>query len=86
MIIKQRLAGVRIHLSGSNKEHNEDIANFVSKLAAKIFSEGGSIVHGSHPSFIAPLKKAAENFIDAGGDKGALTLGKLRLSGPQLPI
>lgn len=74
MIIKQRLAGVRIHLSGSNKEHNEDIANFVSKLAAKIFSEGGSIVHGSHPSFIAPLKKAAENFIDAGGDKGALTL------------
>ena len=74
MIIKQRLAGVRIHLSGSNKEHNEDIANFVSKLAAKIFSEGGAIVHGSHPSFIAPLKKAAESFIDAGGDKGALTL------------
>ena len=31
-------------------------------------------MHGSHPSFIAPLKKAAENFIDAGGDKGALTL------------
>lgn len=74
MAVKQRLAGVRIHLSGSNKEQNEDIARFVSRLAAKIFSEGGSIVHGSHPSFTAPLKKAAEAFIAAGGDKGALTL------------
>lgn len=74
MAIKQRLAGVRIHLSGSNKEQNEDIDHFVSKFAAKIFAEGGTIVHGSHPSFNAPLKKAAEGFIDAGGDKGALTL------------
>ncbi|WP_122847315.1 CBASS cGAMP-activated phospholipase [Pseudomonas viridiflava] len=74
MAVKQRLAGVRIHLSGSNKEQDEDIARFVSRLAAKIFSEGGSIVHGSHPSFNAPLKKAAEDFTAAGGDKGALTL------------
>lgn len=74
MAVKQRLAGVRIHLSGSNKDHNIDIAHFVSKLAAKIFSEGGAIVHGSHPSFNTPLKKAAESFIAAGGDKGALTL------------
>lgn len=74
MAVKQRLAGVRIHLSGSNKEQNEDIYHFVSRLAAKIFSEGGSIVHGSHPSFIAPLKQAAEGFTAAGGDKGALTL------------
>lgn len=74
MAVKQRLAGVRIHLSGSNTEQREDIADLVCKLAAKIFSEGGSIVHGSHPSFIAPLKKAAEGFIMAGGGKGALTL------------
>ncbi|WP_122864298.1 CBASS cGAMP-activated phospholipase [Pseudomonas viridiflava] len=74
MAVKQRLSGVRIHLSGSNKEQDEDIARFVSRLAAKIFSEGGSIVHGSHPSFNAPLKKAAEDFTAAGGDKGALTL------------
>lgn len=74
MEFKQRLAGVRIHLSGSNKESRPDIADFVQKLAAKVFSEGGSIVHGSHPSFTAPLKKAAEDFIQAGGSKAALTL------------
>lgn len=74
MAVTQRLAGVRIHLSGSNKESKPEIAAFVQKLAAKVFSEGGSIVHGSHPSFTAPLQKAAEDFIEAGGSKGALTL------------
>lgn len=48
MAVIQRLAGVRIHLSGSNKESKPEIAAFVQKLAAKVFSEGGSIVHGSH--------------------------------------
>jgi hypothetical protein len=70
----QRLSGVRVHLSGSNKELQADIADFVQKFAVKVFSEGGSIVHGSHPSFIEPLRKAAEGFIQAGGSKGALTL------------
>lgn len=70
----QRLAGVRIHLSGSNPESRDDVADFVHKIAAKIFSEGGSIVHGSHPSLIAPLRKASESFIQAGGGRGALTL------------
>ncbi|NWL48705.1 Patatin [Pseudomonas hunanensis] len=74
MVATQRLAGVRIHLSGSNPESRDDIANFVQKFAAKIFSEGGSIVHGSHPSLIAPLRKAAESFLQAGGGRGALTL------------
>ncbi|OZS42162.1 Patatin [Photobacterium sanguinicancri] len=74
MATTRRLSGVRVHLSGSNKEMQEDIADFVQKFAAKIFSEGGSIVHGSHPSFIEPLRKAAESFIQAGGSKGALTL------------
>lgn len=74
MAVTQRLAGVRIHLSGSNKELQADIADFVQKFAAKVFSEGGSIVHGSHPSFTEPLRKAAEDFIQAGGSKGALTL------------
>ncbi|OPG72285.1 Patatin [Pseudomonas ogarae] len=74
MAATQRLAGVRIHLSGSNKELQANIAEVVQKFAAKVFSEGGSIVHGSHPSFTEPLRKAAENFIQAGGSKGALTL------------
>jgi len=74
MATTRRLSGVRIHLSGSNKEMREDIADFVQKFAAKIFSEGGSIVHGSHPSFIEPLRKASDSFIQAGGSKGSLTL------------
>lgn len=74
MVTKQRLSGVRVHLSGSNKEQREDITDFVQKFAAKVFSEGGSIVHGSHPSFIKPLRKAAEDFIQAGGNKEVLTL------------
>ncbi|ARS53531.1 CBASS cGAMP-activated phospholipase [Kushneria konosiri] len=78
MAVTQRLAGVRIHLSGSNKELKADIADFVQKFAAKVFSEGGSIVHGSHPSFTEPLRKAAEDFIQAGGSKRALTLVRAR--------
>lgn len=74
MAATQRLAGVRVHLSGSNKELQADIAGFVQKFAAKVFSEGGSIVHGSHPSLTEPLRKAAEDFILAGGSKEALTL------------
>lgn len=74
MAVMQRLTGVRIHLSGSNKELQGDIADFVQKFAAKVFSEGGSIVHGSHPSFTEPLRKAAEDFIQAGGSKDGLTL------------
>lgn len=69
-----RLSGVRVHLSGSNKELRSDMADFVKKFAEKVFSEGGSIVHGSHPSFIEPLREAAEGFIQAGGRKEALTL------------
>lgn len=74
MAVTQRLAGVRIHLSGSNQELQADITDFVQKFAAKVFNEGGSIVHGSHPSFTEPLRRAAEDFIHAGGNKGALTL------------
>ncbi len=78
MAVIRRLAGVRIHLSGANKESHSDIADFVRKFAAKVFSEGGSIVHGSHPSFTDPLRKAAEEFIQAGGSKDVLTLVRAR--------
>lgn len=72
MAVTQRLSGVRVHLSGSNKELQADIADFVQKFASKVFSEGGSIVHGSHPSFIEPLRKAAEGFILGGGARSRL--------------
>ncbi|MBH3442368.1 patatin-like phospholipase family protein [Pseudomonas moraviensis] len=74
MVVKLPLAGVRVHISGSNPDQREDISQFVQALSARIFSEGGAVIHGSHPSLIAPLEKAARGFITAGGDVGALTL------------
>lgn len=74
MVTTRSLSGVRVHLSGSNKELRADIADFVQTFATKVFSEGGSIVHGSHPSLIEPLRIAAKGFIQAGGGKEALTL------------
>ena len=43
-------------------------------LASRIFSEGGSVIHGSHPSLSKPLEDAARGFLHAGGEVGALTL------------
>lgn len=72
---RQPLAGVRIHISGSIPDQNqEDISKFVRSLSARIFSEGGSVIHGSHPSLITPLKEAACAYLEAGGNLGALTL------------
>ena len=75
MIPRQPLAGVRIHLSGSAPdERQEEICLFVKALASRIFSEGGSVIHGSHPSLSKPLEDAARGFLHAGGEVGALTL------------
>lgn len=75
MANRQALSGARIHLSGSiSPDTSSHAAEFVEKLAQRIFAEGGSVVHGSHPTLIEPLKTAASQYIAAGGDKGALTL------------
>ncbi len=75
MTSRQPLAGVRIHLSGSAPdERQEEICLFVNKLSSRIFSEGGSVIHGSHPSLSKPLEDAARKFIEAGGEIGSLTL------------
>ena len=73
------LLGIRVHLSGSipdelSDKEQENIRKFVQKLTSMIFSEGGTIIHGSHPTLTAPLKISAEKFIRAGGKKDALTL------------
>jgi hypothetical protein len=36
--------------------------------------DGGTIVHGSHPSFNQPLREAVEPFAKSGGSKDALIL------------
>ena len=73
------LLGVRIHLSGSipnglPEKTQQNIRIFVKKLASKVFSEGGTIIHGSHPTLSTPLEESARKFINAGGKKDALTL------------
>jgi len=73
------LLGVRIHLSGSvpdaaTHQQADSIRSFAHRLAAKVFSEGGTIIHGSHPTLLKPLESAARSFVQAGGEKDALTL------------
>jgi patatin-like phospholipase/acyl hydrolase len=79
MALRLPLLGVRVHLSGSvpdssKKEHKDDICLFIQMLASKIFSEGGTVIHGSHPTLSKPLEEAAKHYVQAGGEKDALTL------------
>lgn len=73
------LAGIRVHLSGSipdesNEIQRAGIISFVEKFAAKVLAEGGSVIHGSHPTLVPSLRVAGSAFVQAGGDRGALTL------------
>jgi uncharacterized protein len=74
MSITLALAGIRVHLSGTVPDNQlENASKFIETLTLRIFSEGGTVVHGSHPSLNIPLEKAARYFINAGGHIGALT-------------
>ena len=73
------LQGIRLHLSGSVPEESApeqraEIALFVEKLACAVLGLGGTLLHGSHPSFEAPLRAAALPFVAAGGSREALIL------------
>ena len=79
--VKHRLPlnGIRVHLSGSipddaTQEQSDGIASFVDKFARAVLREGGTLIHGSHPSFRQPLEAAALPFVSAGGRRDALTL------------
>lgn len=77
--IRQSLCGIRVHLSGSvpedaGIEQTRAIDSFVEKFARAIFREGGTLLHGSHPTFVKPLELAATQFVQAGGSKESLTL------------
>ena len=69
----------QVHLSGAVPDQcpeaqRDAIMSFVQKFAAAIFREGGTLIHGSHPSFQKPLEEAARPFVGAGGARDALTL------------
>ncbi len=73
------LAGVRVHLSGAVPDQCPDvqrdgIVSFVQQFAAAVFREGGTLIHGSHPSFQKPLEDAATPVVGVGGPRDALTL------------
>ena len=73
------LNGIRLHLSGSIPDDATDdqalgITSFVERFARAVLREGGTLVHGSHPTFEKPLQAAATSFVLAGGSKDALTL------------
>jgi patatin-like phospholipase/acyl hydrolase len=73
------LRGIRVHLSGSipedaTEEQSKSISLFVERFAQAVLRDGGTLIHGSHPSFSMPLKAAAGRFVAAGGSRDALIL------------
>lgn len=73
------LRGIRVHLSGAipdtaTSEQASSISRFVEKFAQAVLRDGGTLLHGSHPTFIPPLKAAADRFVSAGGARDALIL------------
>ena len=73
------LRGVRVHLAGSVPEsatadEAAGILSFVEKFTVSVLREGGTLIHGSHPSFQRALKAAAHPFVQADGARDALTL------------
>ena len=72
------LRAIRVHLTGSvpvsaTPEESAGIRSFVEKFTGAILREGGTLIHGSHPSFLEPLKTASQPFVAAGGARDALT-------------
>jgi hypothetical protein len=73
------LKGIRLHLAGAipdeaSATERDRIAAFVQALAAAVLRAGGVILHGSHPTFLAPLRAAAEAFVLHGGARDSLIL------------
>lgn len=73
------LRAVRVHIAGSiptsaTMEESDGIKSFVQKFASAVFREGGTLIHGSHPTLVEPLKAAAQSFVAAGGPHDALIL------------
>jgi patatin-like phospholipase/acyl hydrolase len=73
------LEGIRVHLAGSvpdgsTQAQSDEITSFVKKFASAVLREGGTVIHGSHPTFLAALKAAALPFVEAGGARTGVTL------------
>lgn len=78
MTTRLPLLGIRVHLSGAihdnaSIEQAKAIQLFVQILSQAVFREGGTVIHGSHPTLQKPLENSAKQFVQAGGRKDALT-------------
>ena len=77
------LKGARIWLSGSipgtaDGPDPAGIRSFVEQLAEQVFRDGGSIIHGSHPTIWPSLFKPAAEFQKANGTRDCLTMAVSR--------
>jgi uncharacterized protein len=73
------LRGLRIQLAGAvptnaSEKQRDEIRRFVTRFASEMAKAGGTLVHGSHPSFAEPLRQAIEPHVLARGNRDALTL------------
>jgi uncharacterized protein len=80
------LRGARIWLSGAVPEtegttaaQRAAITDFVRRFARRVFSRGGHIIHGSHPSLTPVLLEEAARYQDGGGSRDCLVLAVSRL-------
>lgn len=83
MAIRPPLIGVRIHLSGSIPDASTDqqaasIREFVTRFVGRLFAEGATVIHGSHPTLTTSLEAAARSYVDNGGEKDSLTFVRSR--------
>jgi uncharacterized protein len=77
------LKGARIWLSGSIPDtpgvpDANSMRLFIEQLSGKIFRDGGSIIHGSHPTIWPMLLTQAEEYKAAGGSRECLTMAVSR--------
>lgn len=73
------LRGVRVHLAGSIPDDadgpaRERMSQFALQFARAVLRDGGTLIHGSHPTLIGAILQAAQEYADAGGARDAVTL------------
>lgn len=70
------LSGCRIHLSGAipDNENEKSIKKFAFEFVTAVLREGGTIVHGSHPSLLSVIEDAARQYANAGGQRSNILL------------
>lgn len=85
LLVPTSLAGARIWVAGAAPDGDgatdadrERVAGFLRTFAAQVFSRGGHLVHGSHPTFTPLLLEEAERYQKAGGSRDSLILAVSR--------